>query len=283
MTTVAIASRGVAARLRGLATPLAVTAALTRAAPRWQSSAPAFAGAGGGGAGGAPGGGAGAASAGAGARGGLHPPPAAPAPGAPAPAPAPAASPFLDASLVLSRREAQVFRRPAPPAPAPPPAEHGLLYGFTEADLAAAGAPPSVARALSTRTAGAAQARRFRKAQLVARLGGGGGADTGCARVQVGMMTDSLARLAAHSAAHRHDKAVKRTLQILASRRAKLLGHMQRTDYESYRATLRELGLRPVPVVPARHPPKARAETHAQINARNARLKRRAGRGDRGH
>ena len=58
---------------------------------------------------------------------------------------------------------------------------------------------------------------------------------------------------------------------------------MIRTDFQSYRATIRELGLRPLPIVSSRHPPKVREETHKKINARNARVRSRTGRGDKGH
>jgi hypothetical protein len=80
-----------------------------------------------------------------------------------------------------------------------------------------------------------------------------------------------------------HDTACQRTLQVLTSRRRKLLQYMIRTDFQSYRAAIKELELRPLPIVASRHPPKVREETHKKINARNARVKSRAGRGDRGH
>ncbi len=80
-----------------------------------------------------------------------------------------------------------------------------------------------------------------------------------------------------------HDTACKRTLQVLTSRRRRLLQYMIRADFQGYRAVLRELELRPLPIVASRHPPKVRVETHKKINARNARVRSRAGRGDKGH
>jgi hypothetical protein len=84
-------------------------------------------------------------------------------------------------------------------------------------------------------------------------------------------------------AKNNHDKSCKRTLQVLTSSRRRLLQYMIRTDFQSYRVAIKELGLRPLPIVAPRHPPKVRAETHKKINARNARVVSRKGRGDKGH
>jgi small subunit ribosomal protein S15 len=206
---------------------------------------------------------------------------------------------------VLSKRELQVYGRSAKPPAIPSIADHGNLYGFTDAELE--GAPEMVRRALSTRTADAEQLRRFRKEQILRRLGNSA-ADSGNSKVQgawraparrpdgvssslpppsplpaVAMMTDSINRLSTHQGANKHDKAVSRSLQILSSRRRRLLQYMQRTDFEAYAMVLKELGLRPVPLYTSRHTPKVRAETHKQINERNSRLKKRTSRGDRGH
>lgn len=82
----------------------------------------------------------------------------------------PAGTIFYDASIELSRREKQVYTTLASKSrELPSVAEHGFLYGFSGEELA--GANDMVKRALSTRTADADQLRRFRKQQLVNRLG----------------------------------------------------------------------------------------------------------------
>ena len=49
------------------------------------------------------------------------------------------------------------------------------------------------------------------------------------------------------------------------------------------RLTVAELQLRPLPVFHSKYLPRERAETHAQVRARNRKLKNRSSRGDRGH
>jgi len=58
---------------------------------------------------------------------------------------------------------------------------------------------------------------------------------------------------------------------------------MIQKDFNNYRIVVRELGLRPLPIVPPRHPPKVRTETHAKINERNSRVASRSSRGSKGH
>lgn len=92
-----------------------------------------------------------------------------------------------------------------------------------------------------------------------------------------------MSRLSAHLASNSHDSYAKRSLQMLTSRRRRLLQYMVRRDFANYRLLVRELGLRPTPVFGSRHTPKVRAETHKKINARNSRLKNRTSRGHLGH
>ena len=89
--------------------------------------------------------------------------------------------------------------------------------------------------------------------------------------------------MTAHFSKNGHDKAVKRRLQILSSRRRAMLKYCIRRDYLSYRSSVLDLGLRPIPIVASKHLPKVRAESHAKINERNKRMKRRSGRGHLGH
>lgn len=187
---------------------------------------------------------------------------------------------FYSPSVKLTRRQKQVFARAEDEPPTPAAADHGLLYGLRETEVAKRSG--MVQKALSTRTGSVADVRKFRKAEIVKKFGLSP-LDSGNSRVQVAMLTDNIARLSAHLAANKHDTHCKRQLQIFTSRRRKLLQYMIRTDYQGYRIVVRDLGLRPLPVVASRHPPKQRAETHEALNERNSRLKNRRSRGHLGH
>lgn len=88
---------------------------------------------------------------------------------------------FYDPELSLNRRQKQVFSRVADEPPTPSVQEHGLLYGITEEELA--GRNPMLRRALSTRTAAAAELRSFRMTQIVNKYATAP-LDTGSSRVQ---------------------------------------------------------------------------------------------------
>ena len=102
-------------------------------------------------------------------------------------------------------------------------------------------------------------------------------------RRQVAMLTERIQRVSAHLASNKKDAFSKRALTALTVRRRKVLEYMTRHDYQGYRVSVQELGLRPVPLVYDRHLPKQRTETHLQINERNRRLKNRVSRGHKGH
>ena len=187
---------------------------------------------------------------------------------------------FYDPALSLSRRQRTVFARVEDEPPLPAAASHGYLYGLTAADME--GRNEMVRRALSTRTAASAGLRSFAKAGAVRRFQMDH-LDTGSSRVQVAALTERIARLAGHLDGHKKDTHSKRSLLVLSSRRRRVLEYMQRKDYQNYRLVARELALRPIPVFNSKHTPKVRASTHGQIIARNARIKNRSSRGDKGH
>ncbi len=99
----------------------------------------------------------------------------------------------------------------------------------------------------------------------------------------VAVLTDRINRISSHLARNKHDTHSKRQLILLASRRRRVLQYMIRKDFHSYRVLLSPLGIRPLPLIGSRHPPKVRKESHKQINAKNKRLKNRTSRGDKGH
>lgn len=97
------------------------------------------------------------------------------------------------------------------------------------------------------------------------------------------MITDSINRLSVHLQRNKKDNHNKRHLQILTSRRRRLLQYMIRNDYQNYRLVIKEFGLRPIPIFGSKHALKTRTRTHKQINERNKRLKNRNSRGGKGH
>ncbi len=68
--------------------------------------------------------------------------------------------------------------------------------------------------------------------------------DTGSTRVQVAMLTRRINELTEHLRVHKHDHHSRRGLLTLVGRRRRLLRYLQRTNLESYRALILELGLR---------------------------------------
>jgi small subunit ribosomal protein S15 len=82
-----------------------------------------------------------------------------------------------------------------------------------------------------------------RKRELVEKFGGGP-ADTGRTEVQIALLTERINDLTSHLRTHGKDHHSRRGLLILVGKRRRLLGYLQRTDLERYRALLRELGLR---------------------------------------
>ena len=73
---------------------------------------------------------------------------------------------------------------------------------------------------------------------------GRNGQDTGSAEVQIAMLTRRINELTEHLRAHPKDHYSRRGLLKLVGRRRRLLDYLQRTNLESYRALIKELGLR---------------------------------------
>ena len=69
-------------------------------------------------------------------------------------------------------------------------------------------------------------------------------ADTGSTEVQVAMLTERINELTEHLRTHPKDHYSRRGLLKLVGRRRRLLDYLQRTSLESYRALIKELGLR---------------------------------------
>ena len=69
-------------------------------------------------------------------------------------------------------------------------------------------------------------------------------ADTGSPEVQVAILSERINYLTEHFKAHAKDHHSRRGLLMLVGRRRRLLDYLQRTNLESYRALIKELGLR---------------------------------------
>lgn len=145
-----------------------------------------------------------------------------------------------------------------------------------------AGYSDAVKKALSTRTGNVAAVMAFRKAELLRKFSPRP-FDTGSSRVQIAMLTERISRLSMHLGSNKKDKHCKRSLTALTVRRRRLLEYMMRKDFQNYRLVVRELSLRPLPVLQSKYLPKEREMSHKQVNERNRRLKNKKSRGHKGH
>jgi small subunit ribosomal protein S15 len=82
-----------------------------------------------------------------------------------------------------------------------------------------------------------------RKQELVQQFGKAE-RDTGSAEVQIALMTERINDLTQHLREHSKDHHSRRGLLMLVGRRRRLLNYLQRSNLESYRSLVKELGLR---------------------------------------
>jgi len=68
--------------------------------------------------------------------------------------------------------------------------------------------------------------------------------DTGSAKVQVAILTERINYLQNHFREHRKDNHSERGLLKMVGKRRRLLNYLRRTDVETYRQLVQELGLR---------------------------------------
>ena len=68
--------------------------------------------------------------------------------------------------------------------------------------------------------------------------------DTGSAKVQVAILTDRINYLTEHFRTHPKDHHSRQGLLKMVGKRRRLLDYLKRTDVESYRNLIQELGLR---------------------------------------
>jgi small subunit ribosomal protein S15 len=82
-----------------------------------------------------------------------------------------------------------------------------------------------------------------RKREITARFGASE-RDTGNAKVQVALLTERINHLTEHLREHKADHHSRRGLLRLVGHRRRLLGYLQRSDLDGYRALIKDLGLR---------------------------------------
>ena len=82
-----------------------------------------------------------------------------------------------------------------------------------------------------------------KKQEIVSKHGRSPG-DTGSAEVQIALLTARINELTEHLRTHTKDHHSRRGLLMLVGKRRRLLGYLQRTDLDRYRALIKELGLR---------------------------------------
>ena len=68
--------------------------------------------------------------------------------------------------------------------------------------------------------------------------------DTGNTKDQVALLTERIKQLTEHCKTFKKDKSASRSLIKMVGQRRSLLKYLQRKDLETYRALIKELGLR---------------------------------------
>lgn len=68
--------------------------------------------------------------------------------------------------------------------------------------------------------------------------------DTGSCEVQIALLTERIRYLTEHLKHHRNDKHTRRGLELMVSRRNRLLKYLRNNDFTIYRSVIGRLGLR---------------------------------------
>jgi len=73
---------------------------------------------------------------------------------------------------------------------------------------------------------------------------GRNGVDSGSTEVQIAMLTARIEHLSQHLQEHTKDHHGRRGLLSMVGKRKRLLGYLERTDYDGYKNLIKSLGLR---------------------------------------
>ena len=68
--------------------------------------------------------------------------------------------------------------------------------------------------------------------------------DVGSPEVQVSILTERIKEVTEHVKQNKHDYMAKRGLIQMVGQRKKLLKYLEKTDFDTYKATVAKLGLR---------------------------------------
>lgn len=68
--------------------------------------------------------------------------------------------------------------------------------------------------------------------------------DVGSAQVQISVLTSRIQELTAHLATNKNDQMARRGLIQQVGKRKKLLKYLEATNFEAYKKTVTDLGLR---------------------------------------
>lgn len=69
-------------------------------------------------------------------------------------------------------------------------------------------------------------------------------ADVGSPQVQASVLTSRIKEVTEHLKVNKHDHMARRGLIQMVSKRKRLLGYLEKKDFDSYKATVATLGLR---------------------------------------
>ncbi len=84
---------------------------------------------------------------------------------------------------------------------------------------------------------------REKKAEAIAKLARDK-KDVGSPEVQVSILTERIKEVTEHVKQNKHDFMAKRGLMQMVGQRKKLLKYLEKTNFEVYKKTISELGLR---------------------------------------
>ena len=68
--------------------------------------------------------------------------------------------------------------------------------------------------------------------------------DTGCAEVQIAMLTQKISELTEHLKSNKKDFATKRGLLMMVGKRKRLLAYIKSQNLDEYRELIKKLGIR---------------------------------------
>lgn len=68
--------------------------------------------------------------------------------------------------------------------------------------------------------------------------------DTGSVEAQVSILTNRIKEITAHLKSNKHDVMAHRGLLQLVGKRKRLLGYLEKSDFDSYKSVVSTLGLR---------------------------------------